>query len=78
MGLGSRKTGLLPAAICSLVCRRVVIPTGNYMIMAITESRGFQNLAGRRVQRLPLRSPNNVSHHALGWMQIDIDIQAKK
>ena len=83
-GLGIRKSGLNMAT-CNLIFWTIIIPivTFGSEIWPISDADYenlalFQRYAGRRLQRLPNRTPTGCSYYAMGWMRISTYILVKK
>ena len=83
-GLGIKKNGLTMKT-CNVIFWSIVIPilTFSSEIWTLTEGDlevllNFQIYAGRRIQRLPMRSPGGCCFFGLGWIRISTYILIKK
>ena len=83
-GIGIRKNGLTMLT-CNIIYWSIVIPILTFgselwYLSEIDYSNliTFQRHMGKRIQRLPSRSPNSSSFYGLGWMRIPTYILIKK
>ena len=84
MGLGIRKNGLTIST-CNIIFWMVVIPILTYgceiwMLSTanVHKLEIFHRYAGRRIQRLHGRSPNECCYNGIGWIGIERYIHVKK
>ena len=83
-GIGLKPGGLTIHA-CSILFWAMIVPiiTFSCELWVINDNdvrllEEFQRYAGRRIQRLPYRSPNETSYVGLGWIRLEIFIYVKK
>ena len=83
-GLGIKKNGLTMRT-CNIIFWSIIIPILTFGAEIWTQSEpdvellmNFQIYAGRRLQRLSMRSPRGCSFFGLGWVRISTYILIKK
>ena len=83
-GLGIPRNGL-SMSVCNVIFCAIVVPIITFgcdtWVMSDNDKdhlMAFQRLAGRRIQRLPFKSPNATSFFGLGWSRMTTFIQVKK
>ena len=83
-GLGIRRNGL-SMSVCNVIVCAIVVPIITFgcktWVMSDNDKdhlMAFQRFAGRRIQRLPFKSPNATLFFGLGWSRMTTFIQVKK
>ena len=83
-GLGLKPGGLTINA-CSILYWAMIVPIVTFASELwvlkdedIKQLESFQRYSGRRIQRFNMRSPNETSYTALGWLRLEIFIYLKK
>ena len=83
-GLGLKPGGLTINA-CSVLCWAMVVPIVTFASELwilkdddIKQLESFQQYSGKRIQQFHMRSPNETSYVALGWLRLETFIYVKK